>query len=261
MEVSYLSGFNNIDFFNRISSDTLLSFPYDRNDVISFVKDLYVFLFEKKISSGLVPDKYFYQSFLNVTSFETSIAPKELFTLFLQKIENIYETLKVDAEQFYKLDPSMKSLDEVFLASSSFYSIALYRFSHIFYEFRMFTHARIISDYALRTTGVDIHGGAQIGQGFFIDHGVGVVIGETAQIGQWVSIYQGVTLGVHRFEKDEIGQIIRNTKRHPTIEDSVTIYTGAKILGGNTVIGHHSIIGAGSVVLNSVKPYSKIVQK
>jgi serine O-acetyltransferase len=118
---------------------------------------------------------------------------------------------------------------------------------------------RIISEYSHSLTGIDIHPGAVIGESFFIDHGTGVVIGETATIGNNVKIYQGVTLGALSFPKDDKGNIIKGKKRHPTIEDNVTIYSGATILGGDTVIGKNSVVGGNTWIVSSVSPGSKVL--
>lgn len=136
--------------------------------------------------------------------------------------------------------------------------ISIYRLAHEMYLMKVPLIPRIMTEYAHQLTGIDIHPGAQIGESFFIDHGTGVVIGETCFIGNNVKLYQGVTLGAKSFTLDEQGNPIKGVKRHPNIEDKVIIYAGATILGGDTVIGHDSIIGGNVWLTQSVPPYSKV---
>ena len=131
--------------------------------------------------------------------------------------------------------------------------------AHELYKLDLRSMARILSEYAHSKTGIDIHPGAQIGESFFIDHGTGVVIGETTVIGDNVTIYQGVTLGALRIDRHQDGDVVRGTKRHPTIEDNVTIYAGATVLGGQTVIGRGSEIGGNVWLIESVPPGSKVL--
>jgi len=160
-----------------------------------------------------------------------------------------FSTLKRDIEVVFERDPAAKSVLEVILCYPGFHAIVMHRIAHFFYRRRLFLIARLISHVSRFLTGIEIHPGARIGKGFFIDHGSGVVIGETTEIGDNVTIYQGVTLG---------GTGKQKGKRHPTIGDNVVISAGAKVLGSFTV-GSNSKIGAGSVVLKSVPPNSTVV--
>lgn len=175
---------------------------------------------------------------------------------FIKQLDNIKEVLKKDLEFFFDSDPACKSYDEIILTYPGFRAIFSYRISHIFYNQKEYLTARIISEYAHSKTGIDIHPGAKIGEYFFIDHGTGIVIGETTIIGHHVKIYQGVTLGALSLKN---GRGLENEKRHPTVCDNVTIYANASIFGGKTVIGSNAIIGANCIVLKSVKENERVV--
>jgi serine O-acetyltransferase len=172
---------------------------------------------------------------------------------FLNRLIDIRDMISGDVQAAYDGDPAAINCDEVILAYPGLLAIAVHRCAHELYEKNVPILPRMISEWAHRETGVDIHPGAKIGRNFFIDHGTGVVIGETTDIGQNVKIYQGVTLGALSFPKDERGRIIRGAKRHPTVEDNVTIYANAIILGGDTVLREGSVIG-GSVFITSSVP-------
>ncbi|HWX40657.1 MAG TPA: serine acetyltransferase, partial [Blastocatellia bacterium] len=150
--------------------------------------------------------------------------------------------------------------DEIILSYPATYAITAYRAAHELNKLGVMLLPRMLTELAHARTGIDIHPGAQIGESFFIDHGTGVVIGETTIIGNHVKLYQGVTLGALSFAKDEKGRLIRGQKRHPTIEDNVVIYAGATILGGDTVIGEGSVIGGNVWLTESVPPGSRVVQ-
>ncbi|MGB0837349.1 MAG: serine O-acetyltransferase EpsC [Flavobacteriaceae bacterium] len=171
----------------------------------------------------------------------------------LENLWEIKEKLDLDLEAIYKGDPAAKSMDEILRSYPGFKAISAYRIANYFYTLDIPVIPRMLTEYAHSVTGIDIHPGAQIDTSFCIDHGTGVVIGETCIIGKHVKIYQGVTLGGLSVSKD-----LMNTKRHPTIEDHVVIYSGASILGGNTTIGAHSIIGGNTFITKSVAPHSKI---
>ena len=140
------------------------------------------------------------------------------------------------------------------------FAISIYRIAHELYKAKVPLIPRIMTEHAHHRTGIDIHPGTRVGPSFFIDHGTGVVIGGTAVIGANVKIYQGVTLGAFSFDKDTSGQLVRDTKRHPTIEDEVVIYAGATILGGDTVIGRGSVIGGNVWLTHSVPPGTRVLQ-
>lgn len=170
---------------------------------------------------------------------------------FFSQLDEVYDKLLEDAELFVQADPAAECIEEVIAAYPGFYAISIYRIAHILYELKVPVLPRIISEYAHTKTGIDIHPGATISTPFFIDHGTGVVIGQTTVIGKNVKIYQGVTLGALAVRKEE-----SKTKRHPTIEDDVIIYAGSCILGGNTTIGRNSVIGGNVWLTESILPYS-----
>ncbi len=176
--------------------------------------------------------------------------------IFCDKVDEIYESLMLDAEAITKGDPAAENIDEVIMAYPGFYAIAIYRIAHEFYNLGVPIFPRVLSEYAHQLTGIDIHPGAEIGRSFCIDHGTGLVIGETTTIGDNVKIYQGVTLGALSVNKN-----LAKSKRHPTIENDTVIYSGATILGGETVVGHHSIIGGNVWLTESVPPYSIVYHK
>ncbi|MBI4496054.1 MAG: serine acetyltransferase [Deltaproteobacteria bacterium] len=172
---------------------------------------------------------------------------------FLRKIPEIRRSLVGDVRAAYDGDPAAKNLDEVIFSYPSILAIMVYRVAHELHIQGVPLLPRIMTEYAHSVTGIDIHPGAKIGKDFFIDHGTGVVIGETTEIGDRVKIYQGVTLGALSFPRDEQGNLIRGRKRHPTIEDDVTIYSNATILGP-TVIGARSVIGGNVWITQPIPP-------
>lgn len=172
---------------------------------------------------------------------------------FLASLPNVLEKLNQDANFILENDPASNDLQEVYLAYPGFYAIAIYRLSHELYLLNMPLFSRLMSEYAHRITGTDIHAGAEIDSPFFIDHATGIVIGETAHIHKYVKVYQGVTLGALSVSKD-----MKNAKRHPTVEENVCIYANATILGGETIIGKNSIVGGNSWVTRST-PENSIV--
>lgn len=178
---------------------------------------------------------------------------------FLETIPKIRESLAWDVEAAYEGDPAAKGHDEIIFSYPCIFAITVYRLAHELYRSGIPLLPRIMTEYAHSQTGIDIHPGAQIGSYFFIDHGTGVVIGETCEIGKNVKIYQGVTLGAMSFPKDAEGKIIRGRKRHPTIEDNVVIYAGATVLGGKTIIGAGSVIGGNVWLTHSVPPRTKVL--
>ena len=181
---------------------------------------------------------------------------KEIEEAFTDALPKVHQLLEADAEAILNGDPASKSLTEVIRTYPGFYAIAVHRIAHEFCRFKVPLIPRILSEHAHIKTGIDIHPGATIGKRFCIDHGTGVVIGETVDIGDDIKIYQGVTLGALSVKKG-----MAKTKRHPTIENNVVIYAGATILGGKTIIGHDSIIGGNTWVVKSVKPNSRVYYK
>ena len=175
---------------------------------------------------------------------------------FASALPEIIRKLDKDAEAIFNGDPAAKNQDEVILAYPGFFAITIYRLSHELYLLGVPVIPRILSEYAHERSGIDIHPGAEIGESFCIDHGTGIVIGETTIIGSRVKIYQGVTLGAVSVDKSLASQ-----KRHPTIEDDVIIYAQAVILGGETVIGRNSVVGGNAWVTESVPPDSVVLHK
>ncbi len=180
---------------------------------------------------------------------------------FMEALPRIRELLMTDVEAAYNGDPAAKSYDEIILSYPGMYAIFVHRIAHEIQALGYRLLARIMSEHAHSKTGIDLHPGATIGESFFIDHGTGVVIGETTVIGKNVKIYQGVTLGALSFPKDENGRIIKGQKRHPTIGDNVTIYAGATVLGGETVVGEGSVIGGNVWLTESVPPDSLVLAR
>lgn len=177
-------------------------------------------------------------------------------TDFFNGIRSMYEVLNTDIEAILEGDPAAKSRFEVIRAYPGFYAIAFYRIAHALLLLDVPLLPRILTEHAHSKTGIDIHPAAAIGHHFFIDHGTGVVIGETSVIGDHVKLYQGVTLGALSVDKS-----MAYIKRHPTVEDHAIIYSGATILGGNTVIGHHSIVGGNVWLTRSIPPYTTVYHK
>jgi serine O-acetyltransferase len=192
-------------------------------------------------------------------SFEDDWAEKAFAAVrnLIEAFPEIHSTLMADLQAAYEGDPAARSVTEVVISYPFVEAIATHRIAHSLYSAGVPFLPRIMSERAHSNTGIDIHPGARIGKGFFIDHGTGVVIGETTVIGDRVKIYQGVTLGALSFASDEDGQPVKGIKRHPNIENDVTIYAQATILGGQTTVGHHSVIGGNVWLTRSVPPYSK----
>lgn len=179
----------------------------------------------------------------------------------VERLPGIYEVLKTDLVAGYEGDPAAKSVDEVILAYPAFIAISAHRIAHELYLMNQTLIARLMSEYAHRKSGIDIHPGATIGKSFFIDHGTGVVIGETTVIGEHVKLYQHVTLGAKSFKVAEDGTLVKGIKRHPNIGNNVVIYAGATILGGDVFIGDNSIIGGNVWLTHSVEPGHMVTQK
>jgi serine O-acetyltransferase len=177
----------------------------------------------------------------------------------IKKVPDVRRMLEGDVRAAFDGDPAAQSFDEVIFSYPGIKAIMVHRVAHELYVQNIPLLPRIMSEYAHALTGIDIHPGARIGKRFFIDHGTGVVIGETSVIGDNVKIYQGVTLGALSFPKDERGNLLRGVRRHPTIESNVTIYAGATVLGGDTVIGRGSTVGGNVWITHSVRPGTKVV--
>jgi serine O-acetyltransferase len=177
---------------------------------------------------------------------------------FLEMLPDIRRLLATDVQAAFDGDPACKSKDEVIFCYPGLEAITVHRMAHALLKLGVPFIPRMMSEWSHRLTGIDIHPGAEIGKYFFIDHGTGVVIGETCQIGERVKIYQGVTLGALSFQTDGDGNLVRGHKRHPTIEDRVVIYANATILGGRTVVGHDSVIGSSVWVTQTIAAHTTL---
>lgn len=194
-----------------------------------------------------------FSNLVDLACWDTDKTCHQVWNSYVLQLPEILEKLNLDAEATVNCDPASLSIEEVYMAYPGFYAIAIYRLSHELYKIGFPLVPRLMTEYSHRQTGVDINPGAQIGNSFHIDHGTGIVIGETAIIKNHVKIYQGVTLGGLFVAKS-----LKKTKRHPTIGDNVTIYASATILGGETVIGENSVIGGNAWITASVPPNSTV---
>lgn len=192
--------------------------------------------------------------FGGVTDWDKKTSAKKA-EAFLEGLPDLTEKIAADARALYEKDPASKSLAEVILAYPGCYAVSAYRIAHSLLEMGVPLLPRLMAEHAHRVTGIDIHPGAKIGHSLYLDHGTGIVIGETSVIGDEVQIYQGVTLGALKVDKND------TRKRHPTVENNVVIYAGATILGGKTVIGHDSVIGGNVWITNSILPHSRVMYK
>lgn len=183
----------------------------------------------------------------------------QLTLAFSKKLPGIQRTLESDAEAAMDGDPAARSLVEVISTYPGFFATMVYRLAHALHTLDIPLLPRMMTEWAHSRTGIDIHPAARIGSHFFIDHGTGVVIGETTEIGTGVTLYQGVTLGALNFPRDGAGKMIRGRKRHPTIEDDVVVYAEATILGGDTTVGQGSEVGGNVWLTHSIPPFSKVV--
>ena len=196
-------------------------------------------LFDKSTAAGGDPEK----------------RAKEICDFFISSLPEIKEKLNKDVEAGFEGDPAAKSKEDVMISYPGMFAVFVYRIAHLLYVKNVPLIPRMMTEYAHSRTGIDINAGAEIGEYFFIDHGTGVVIGETTVIGDNVKLYQGVTLGAMSTRK---GQLLAGKKRHPTIENNVTVYSNATILGGETVIGEGSVIGGNTFITSSVPPYTRV---
>jgi serine O-acetyltransferase len=254
------------EFINNLFNQNSKNFNFfpDKELAEEFIDKLFAFLFlpktvRHKQASDL--EKEFESLKSHFSSLVYDVIPdgvktQEITDKFFEAIPKLYLGLISDANTILKFDPAAVSVEEVLVAYPGFYATAIYRLSHLLWNLNVKIIPRIFTEYAHGKTGIDIHPGATIGESFFIDHGTGIVIGETTVIGNNVKIYQGVTLGALNVSKDKA-----STKRHPTIEDNVIIYSGATILGGDTIIGHDSVIGGNVWLTYSVLPNSIVYHK
>ncbi|ALD21565.1 serine O-acetyltransferase [Hymenobacter sp. DG25A] len=210
---------------------------------------------EEAIAATLQKLQEHLAAILTALPMEPALADETATHLF-SRLPALHQLLLLDAAAIVAADPAAQGQTEVVRTYPGFYAIALYRLAHALYQLKIPLLPRMLSEYAHARTGIDIHPGAQIGSSFCIDHGTGLVIGETAVIGTHVKIFQGVTLGALSVTKE-----LANIKRHPTIEDYVVIYAGATILGGSTVVGSHSIIGGNVWLTESVPSHSRVYHR
>ncbi|MCB8994535.1 MAG: serine acetyltransferase [Bacteroidales bacterium] len=183
-------------------------------------------------------------------------SPENIARQFFDLLPELYRSLLDDADSFVKSDPAARCVEEVILCYPGFSCLVVHRMANALFKLEVPVLPRVMGEYMHGLTGIDIHPGASIGKNFFIDHGTGIVIGETSQVGNNVKIYQGVTLGALYVEKN-----MTDTKRHPTIEDNVIIYAGSTILGGKTVVGHDTVIGGNVWLTESVMPHSVVYRQ
>lgn len=221
----------------------------------TFTEKLFYTLFDSNapLEQSIEELKILFKEIAVISFKKTNISHDSIWEQFLKKLPTVLGQLNQDATFILENDPASNSLEEVYLAYPGFYAIAIYRLSHELFLLDMHLFSRLMSEYAHRITGTDIHAGAKIDSPFFIDHATGIVIGETTVIEKNVKLYQGVTLGALSVRKD-----LKNTKRHPTVEQNVCIYANATILGGETIIGKDSIIGGNTWITKSI-PAKSIV--
>lgn len=235
---------------------------FDKIKTKRWVKDLYETLFlpqndntEDQLKRNFKALQETLSEQINTVTGDKNSTEKQV-NQFFESLPDLYDQLVLDAKSIVEFDPAADSLEEVYLAYPGFFATYVYRISHQLWSQKVKIVPRVISEYAHSKTGIDIHPGATIGKSFFIDHGTGIVIGETTVIGNNVKIYQGVTLGALNVSKEKAHQ-----KRHPNIEDDVIIYSGATILGGETTIGRESIIGGNVWITQDVPANSLVYHK
>ena len=255
---------NNQDFFETLNSNQKQHWVRGviSSNVFAWIDNLFLILFPevaievsqlKSLWLENKTDLFLILSKINPEKSEVEIL--KITESIYSEIPEIYQNLQLDAKAMLNTDPAADCISEIINSYPGFLAIAFYRIAHTIDANNVRMIPRIIAEYAHSKTGIDIHPKATIGVPFVIDHGTGVVIGETAVIGKNVSIYQGVTLGALQVEKS-----MKEKKRHPTLEDNVVIYANATILGGSTIIGNHSVIGGNTFVTKSVNPYSMVMQ-
>ena len=239
----------------------------DRRKVISIIKYIQVIFYPNYYHYENLSQEEAFNNLKRILEEEIGVAlihdnieadAKELTNIFLEMLPDIFYLLQTDLQAIFDGDPAAKSKSEVLLCYPGFYAIFIYRLAHALYNLSIPYIPRIMTEYAHEKTGIDINPGARIGTHFCIDHGTGIVIGETAVIGNNVKLYQGVTIGAKSFEKDENGNPIKGGKRHPNIGNNVTIYANATILGGDTNIGDGCIIGGNTWIVEGVEANLKV---
>lgn len=246
--------------------------PPDRRQVIRIIKGLQALMFpmcfrrdDPEMTDEQLKDEtvlLLERELCAAMRFREEAEPKEkarkIRVAFMEQLPRIRELLMKDVEALYEGDPAAESREEVMICYPGFYAISIYRLAHELQKLHTPLIPRIMTEFAHEKTGIDIHPGATIGEYFFIDHGTGIVIGETTTIGDHVKLYQGVTLGARSFELDENGNPVKKIKRHPDIGNHVVIYANATILGGDTVIGDRCVIGGNTWLTHSVPAGSTV---
>jgi len=270
--VSYdqLGGFNNQDVHNMPSKRALgticedflrILFPGFHDDE-AIDKDTMFDLTEHRLSSVVLRLEAQVRKSVRIGDpHRPTGRTKPILLKFCKDLPEIRHLLHTDTQTAYEGDPAALSHEEIILSYPCIEAIAIQRLAHRLYQSEVPIIPRMMTEWAHSRTGIDIHPGAKIGSHFFIDHGTGVVVGETCRIGNRVKLYHGVTLGARSFAKDEKGQIVKGGKRHPDVRDNVTIYPNSTILGGETVIGENSTIGANVFLMHSVPPNSLVVHE
>lgn len=265
-----VGGINRIDCSNLPSKATISSicdellrllFPgfFDFEELHSENLELLTALRIGQLVDRMVPEVAKSLQFQELPSDEKSpLSAEELVCSFLAGLPEVRRLLRTDVEAAYEGDPAANSYEVIILSYPAVEAISIQRLAHILYRERVPLIPRIMTEWAHGRTGIDIHPGAAIGSHFFIDHGTGVVIGETCTIGNHVKLYHGVTLGARSFPRDGEGHIVKGIKRHPDVADHVTIYPNATILGGKTVIGEGSTVGANVFLRSSIPPQTLV---
>lgn len=248
---------SNVDYFK--GSD---NFEISKKNVYQIIKDIRDIIFpgyfnslssEAKNASVFLKERVYKLLVEEISKIVKNtnylLEPEKIAESLIKELATVVNVLRLDLKATFNGDPAAIDQNEIIITYPGFYAITIYRIAHILYEKGVPYLPRIMSEYAHSKTGIDIHPGAKIGPSFFIDHGTGVVIGETAVIGSNVKIYQNVTIGAISLGR---GQLLKGVKRHPTIKDNVTIYSNATILGGETVIGNNTIIGANAFITENL---------
>ena len=235
--------------------------PVEQSKVIEIAQTLRKILFSAYFESDQLCEEL-YSVYENLSGQIAAVLPHKnagnLTEKFLKRIPALKEVLMTDVQAAFDGDPAAQSVDEIIISYPGLFAVSIYRIAHELHLLQIPLLPRIMTEYAHSVTGIDIHPAATIGKYFFIDHGTGVVIGETAEIGEHVKLYQGVTLGARSTKK---GRHLSGVKRHPTIGDNVTIYSNTTILGGDTVIGNNATIGGNAFIVSSVKEGEKVAAR
>lgn len=258
---------NNKEAFKQfINKEIIDKNVINKNKIIEIIDDIYKLFFVGYFEEVKDIDSYINKLYIQIhddlvqeiAKVKINKPQNEIIDSFMNDLVNIRKELQLDIAAITDNDPAAESEEEIIIAYPGIYAIFVYRLAHKLYLEDVKTIPRIMSEYAHSKTGIDIHPGATIGKSFFIDHGSGIVIGETSIIGDHVKIYQGVTIGAKNLRK---GSKLRGLKRHPTIMNNVTIYANASILGGNTVIGNNVIVGSNVFITSSIPDNFKVLNK